>query len=248
MAIEVLIVEDNCEARSLLKYYLNKLEDVQLVGEAQTCVEAIARITEMEPEVVFLDMELPDGNGLDILAHFHYPKFKVIVVTGYNSYAIRALRLAAIDYILKPPSEEEIVDALSKADKLLHEDHVQYTVLKDYLSQSPDLDRLVIPSDSSKRSLKFEEIVYLRSDGGYTIFYTHDQRHIITSKPISYFEEILPANFFFRSHKSFIVNFKYVKTIPSGRGGDIDMGNDFCAKLSVRKAAAFRKWYKERTL
>ena len=117
--------------------------------------------------------------------------------------------------------------------------------MKQYLETKPKMDRIIVPSDTTKQSLLFDDIVFIRSDGGYSIFHTLDRGHIITSRSIKFYEQILPENIFFRTHKSFIVNYNHIKALPSGRSGQIIMTQDKMADLSVRRAPDFRDWYKK---
>ncbi len=246
--IKVIIIDDNADVRLLIEKLLADHPQIKIIGQARNCSEAIALISKKEPDVILLDIEMPDGSGFDVLKHFPNPLFKTIVISAYNQYAINALKLSAVDYLLKPITREELIESIEQTVKNIEDQEAQYGLLKKYLKQSPNIDRLVIPSDTHKKTIMFSEILFLKSDGGYSLFYTIDGHHIITSRSIKYYDEILPSNFFFRTHKSFIVNFEHILSIPTGRSGVIEIANDQEAQLSVRRASKFRKWYKEKTL
>lgn len=246
--IRIAIIDDQKDVLELLTSMFDNYKDLCVVGCANNHKDAIELITKKKPHVVLLDIEMPEGPGFEIIEHFKEPSFKVIIVSAHSKYAIRALKLAAIDYIVKPVVEEELIEAVRNGNKILEDELAHYGLLKKYLSQKPKIDRLVIPSDTSKRSIKLNDIIYMRSDGGYTIFYLNDNTHILTSRSIKYYQELLPENLFFRTHKSYMVNFHHVATIPNGRSGQVELTNNKEAQVSVRRAPKFRKWYKDQTL
>lgn len=246
--IKIAIIDDQKDVLELLSSMLSGQAGMKVVGCADNHKEAIDLISEKQPQVVLLDIEMPEGPGFEILQHFKEPNFKVIVVSAHSKYAIKALKLAAIDYIVKPVVQEELIDAIKNGGKILEDELAHYGLLKKYLSQKPEVDRLVIPSDTTKRSIKLKDIIYMRSDGGYTIFYLTDNTHILTSRSIKYYQELLPENLFFRTHKSYMVNFHHVGTIPNGRSGQVELSHNKEAQVSVRRAPKFRKWYKDQTL
>lgn len=245
---KILIVDDQPDVRSVLEAMLKERADVSISGSVGSCKEAYESISGLLPDIVLLDIEMPGESGLDLFNYFDKPMFKTIVVTAHSEYTISALRLAAMDYLLKPVTTKELYGAIDRANSIIEEENSQYKVLKEYLAMKPKIDRLIIPSDTDKKSLLFDEILYLRSDGGYTVFHTTTHGHLITSKPIKYYEKVLPQNFFFRTHKSFMVNFKHIKGLPAGRSGHIELLNGKEVQLSVRRAPDFRAWYKGLTL
>ena len=248
MKTRILIVDDQRDIRELLRTFLMRRKDVSIVGEAANVKEAIMACDEKRPDIVLLDIELPDGSGFDVLHHFKSPFFKTIIVTAYSDYIINALRLAALDYLLKPITFDELNSSIDRISALIEEEKSQYRLLKDYLSQKPEIDRILIPSDSTKHSLLFKDILYLRSNAGYTVFHCIDESHVISSRSISYYEEILPEKLFFRTHKSFVVNYHHIAKLPAGRSGTIQLNQDKTVELSVRRAPDFREWYKGLTL
>ncbi len=245
---KVLIVDDQPDVQAVLKAMLVERKDLSIVGVASSCKEAYEIITNRNPDLVLLDIEMPGESGLDLFNYFDKPPFRTIVVTAHSDYTISALKLSAMDYLLKPITADELNESIDRAFNIIEEEESQYEVLKQYLAMKPKIDRLIIPSDTDKKSLLFEEILYLKSDGGYTVFHTANQGHLITSKPIKYYEKVLPQNFFFRTHKSYIINFTHIKGLPAGRSGYIELNNGSEVQLSVRRAPDFRAWYKGLTL
>ncbi|MFY0644212.1 MAG: response regulator transcription factor [Bacteroidia bacterium] len=248
MKTRILIVDDQQDIRELLRTVLMMRKDVIVVGEAANVQDAIKLCEGKRPDIVLLDIELPDGSGFDLLHHFKSPFFKTIIVTAFSDYIVNALRLSALDYLLKPITFDELNVSIDRISAMIEDEKSQYKLLKDYLAQKPEIDRILIPSDTNKHSLLFKDILYLRSNAGYTVFHCVNHKHVISSKSISYYEEILPEKLFFRTHKSFVVNYHHIAQLPSGRSGTIILNQDKSVELSVRRAPDFREWYKSLTL
>ena len=245
--ISTVIIEDIPANRELLRTYLEDLSEIRLVGEAEDVESGIRLIQRTNPKLVLLDIDLPDGSGFDIIKAIPKPGFKTIVTTGYNQFAIQAIKLSAIDYLLKPIQKEDLFEAIGNTSRIIHDEQYQHDLLRHYMNANNKVDRLVISSDKYKTPIMFSDIMYLKSDGGYTFFYLSNGESTLSSRSIHYYEEFLPKDQFFRTHKSFIINYSFIKVIPIGRSGAIPMPNGKDVQISVRRMAAFRKWYRQHT-
>ncbi len=234
MAYKVLIVDDEVRTRSLLANMLShNSENLKVYSDGESVATAIASIEQQNPDIVLLDIQLPDGSGFDILDRLDDRDFQVIFITAHEEYAIRAIKSSALDYILKPVDEEELNNAIYKA----------VNRIKGQLDQSTHYDALLnnIEKDNKKIVLRtleslyifdVEDIVRCQSSGNYTNFYINDDREIIVSKPLKEYEEALAYRWFVRCHRSHIINMDYVDRFDKNDGGAIIMRDGTKVPLS----------------
>jgi len=213
--IKALIVDDEPEALrgldSLLKLFC---PDVEVIGFAASVTGAIKQITELKPNLLFLDIELKDGTGFDVLAAVPEKNFSTIFVTAFEHYAIKALRLNAMDYLLKPADPEDLMAAVSKVRE---QETPDYTHLLDARTTGK-YTKIGVPSSKGTVYLELEDIVRLESSNNYTYIYCLNAKPLLISKTIKLFEEILPESFFIRCHQRHIVNLHYVRSYVRADG------------------------------
>ncbi len=234
-----LLVEDMPDALALLK---NDLEthhpDIKVIATAQSVVTAAKALRQEQPDILFLDIMLGDGTGFDVLEIIPNLKSKIIFVTASDEYAIRAFKFAAIDYVLKPYSQEELAAAITKAKAQLHPGQERLEILKDTLAapeQKPDkislhtLDKIIIVS--------LDDIIRCESDSNNTIFYLQDGQKIFVTKTLKYFAEMLKNYHFLRVHQSHLVNLDCISAFIKTDGGYLLLKNKETVPVSVRKKA-----------
>lgn len=198
-----LVIDDERLARNALINKLNGFEEIEIVGEASNVKEAITAIKEHETELLFLDIQLYNETGFDILDQIKY-KGKIIFVTAHDEYALRAFEINAVDYILKPVSFERLSGAISRLQteekpEIHKTDKFQYN------------DRVLIMSGESMRFIKIDTITHIAASGDYSAIHTTDQSEYITSKSMNEWEERLPENYFLRIHRSTIINIEFIE-------------------------------------
>lgn len=204
--LKVIIVEDQTLLRLDLEDLLQQQPGFTVIGSCGTVHEAIVLIHATKPDLLLLDIGLPDGTGFDILEQMAPVRAKVIFLTAHNEYAIRAFRYGAIDYLLKPLVEEELSEALQRvisAHPLLQE-QIDIT-LQSYRNKKLQ-DHLVLHSHQFVKIVAFEEISYLQSDSGYTTVFLNSGAKVVTTRILKDYEELLPGNSFLRPHQSYLVN------------------------------------------
>jgi two-component system LytT family response regulator len=221
---------------------------IRLVGTGSNVEEGLRLIKEKNPQIVFFDVELGGGaTCFDILSQIQDPQFFSVFVTGFEHYALKAFEFAALDYIMKPASTEDLDAVLSKIDKLqiksLHFNHELKSRLDTFdeneLTQSTrKVKKIVLNTDTEMFVANVDDIIRCESDKGYTTFYMSDQ-NIMVSKVIKEYAEMLADYGFFRPHKSHLINLEYVKTFKKADGGYISMKDGSNVPLSVRKKQAF---------
>lgn len=235
--LTAIIVEDMPDALKLLKSDLNTNHpDIKIIDTANSVVAAAKALRSKEPDILFLDIMLGDGTGFDVLEIFPDLKSKIIFVTASDEFAIRAFKFAAIDYVLKPYSNEELAQAIAKAKQQIQPNSERLNILKDTLSapgQKPDkislhtLDKIIIVS--------LDDIIRCESDSNNTIFYLQDGQKIFVTKTLKYFSDMLKNYEFLRVHQSHLVNLQCISAFIKSDGGYLMLKNGENVPVSVRK-------------
>lgn len=233
MKLKSVIVEDETASRTILKNYLEKYcPEVTLAGEATNIDEALALIRTTQPDLVFLDVEMPFGNAFDLLDQVGNRTFEVIFVTAYNKYALEALNEHASYYLMKPVAIDELIKAVDYVKAVKEKE--QRIQEKGVLTKPAALDgKITIPQQNGFEVLPVATILYCKADDNYTEMYLED-RVILVSKTLKYFEELLGDYPFIRIHKSYLVNVHAISRYKKGKGGSVVMTNG--KELSVSAA------------
>lgn len=237
--IRTIIVDDEKSGREILQNLLAKYcsEKIEIIAEADSVKSGLAQITNNNPDLVFLDVQMQDGTGFDILEMLPAINFKVIFVTSYDKFAIRAFKYSAIDYILKPVDPDLLVTAINRvSDKDFYTDiDKKLDVL---ISNKNSLEKIALPASDGIRFLKINDIVRCESDSNYTTFFTVNKEKIVVSKTLKEYEVLLSSMKFFRVHKSHLVNLRYVNKYVPGEGGYLIMEDKTEVEVSRRKKDA----------
>ena len=225
--LKALIVDDEPNAVDFINSVIGEhCPGLEVVGKAHNMTEGIKRIRELKPDLVFLDVEMPNGTGFDLLSHFPDKEFDVIFITAFNHYAIKAIKFSAVDYILKPLNITEFIEAVNKVIQKRSESPVQmndnFRVLMENL-RSPVPSRLAIPTADGMEYLNPREIIRIEADRSYSWFYLTGNRKLLVSKNLKEFQDLLGDRNFFRSHNSHLINLKYVRKFVRKEGGYIEM-------------------------
>lgn len=209
--------------------------DMQVVASCPDLESAVAAIRQFEPELVLLDIEMPGHNGLELFRYFpeDEPGFSVIFTTAYNQYAIHALRLAAIDYLLKPIEPEALEMALERFKKRSQKQRFDH--LKQNLQADTD-KRIALHTAGQVRFPRFSEIISLQGDGAYTRFRFSDGSLLLVSRNLKYFEELLrQSDGFYRCHKSWVINLSHAGHYDRSEGGALVMKDGTRVSVSQEK-------------
>ncbi|MEQ9188749.1 MAG: LytTR family DNA-binding domain-containing protein, partial [Cryomorphaceae bacterium] len=212
--------------------------DVNVVGEADGVDAAIGLIDEHHPELVFLDIEMPGKNGFSLLEHYEDPKFQVIFTTAHAEYAIKAIKFAALDYLLKPVNLNELKVAVEKAIRQVDDggNDERLSVLKESRGQGEfKFQRIALPTAEGVEFYTISDILRCEADRAYCRFHMVSKQAIIVSKPLSDFEDMLQECNFMRIHKSNMVNMSQVKKYVKGRGGYVVLTDGSHVDVSVRR-------------
>ena len=216
--------------------------NISIVGQADSVGSGIALIQQQLPDLVFLDVEMPDGTGFDMLHRLKPFHFKVIFITGHEDFAIRAFRFSAIDYLLKPLDPKELVEAVKKAEESFGKEifDLKLNNLFANLERPKDLQKLVLKTFDRIYSVNIQDIVSCESDKNYTTFNFINAPKLIVSTNLKEYENMLVPYNFFRTHKSHLINMAYFDHFIKIDGGNkIVMKNKLSVPLSVRKKEEF---------
>lgn len=238
--MKVIIIDDEQKGRESLKKLVEiYCKDVEVVAMASNIEDACNVIDLHKPHIVFLDIEMPGGNGFLLLDKFPERNFKVIMTTAFEDYAIKAIKHHIFDYLLKPVDVDELVFAVDSIKKM-SEPQGLTSIANSVAIQKMNLtSRLALPIREGIFYLTVSEIVRVESDGGYSTFYATDGKKYIVSKNLKDYEEILPEKEFFRVHKSHLINIKKVKKYIKTDGNFIEMEDGSVVEIARRKKDEF---------
>ncbi|XZF14545.1 LytR/AlgR family response regulator transcription factor [Chitinophagaceae bacterium MMS25-I14] len=213
--LRTLIIDDEPAIRRDLQLLLSSYPDFICIGSCGSIADARVLIENTQPDLVLLDIQLSDGTSFELLQSLPSIPFRIIFITAYGDQAIRAIKMGALDFLVKPIDEEELGTALNKAlhANAAHHTEQQVRIANEHLQSQPTFlsrNRIALRTQSYLQVVQYEDIIYCQSDASYTTFYLTDKRKIVTSKPIGEYEELLPSSHFARTHQSYLVNLDFV--------------------------------------
>jgi len=237
--LRTVIIDDESKARNALKNILEKhCRPIEVVGEADCVRAGKALIESLKPDVVFLDVQMPDGTGFDLLEQLEEVNFKVIFASAFDKFAIQAFKFSAVDYLLKPVEAEELVKACSRL-----EEEKQYSEinkkLEVLLSNRNSFDKIALPSLEGITFVRIKEIIRCESDNNYTNIFLLNGQRIIVSKTLKEYDEMLTPFNFFRIHKSHLINIGFLQKYKKGEGGYVVMEDGAELEVSRRRKEDF---------
>lgn len=242
--MKVLVIDDEEKARRLLKHIIEETcKEVKEIYEAPDLEKGVEMIKTQQIDVVFLDVEMPRYSGLEILDFFNEEavNFQLIITTAYEEYAVKAFKLSAVDYLLKPLAVEEVKLAISKAYKQLNAKQVETKIenIKSTLNQM-NMNTLALEVPKGIIFVAYDDILYFEADRMYAKVYMKDGQVELISKPLKYFIDQLEKNiYFFRPHRSYLINLKHVKGFIKEDGGYLLMKNNKTLPISKGKKDGF---------
>lgn len=250
MKLTSLIVDDEKAGREALADMLHGLcPEIEVVGTASSAAEARTEVELLQPDIVFLDIEMPDENGFDLLDSLPHRSFLTVFTTAYSQYALRAIRASAIDYLLKPIGQADLqraVERLVSLHRSLRLSTAESTgywqgleVLSHNMRSASSITRLNLPHSRGFKVVDTADITHLTADSNYTTVHLAGNRKIVVSIPLKEFEEILAGQKFFRTHKSHLINLEYLDEYTTDDGGYIILKGGARVEISKRRLAEF---------
>lgn len=238
--ISALIVDDEKDSRESLQSYLGKYcPEVRVVGTCPDIQSAAEAIEAHQPQLVFLDIEMPYGNAFDLLDQLESIDFEIVFVTAYSQYAIPALNLSAAYYLLKPIDIDELIAAVAKVRAQLQEQDrlVRAAVLREHLQGRPH--RLVLPLIDGFEVVEAADILYCEAADNFTRFYLSSGAQHLICRKLKFYEGLLEAQGFCRIHRSTLVNLSFVQRYIKGKGGTVVLKNGKELSVAQSKKVVF---------
>jgi two-component system, LytTR family, response regulator len=240
--MKAILIDDERDALEMLEWIIKKhAPEVEIIAMCDSSLDGLEKIKSLKPELVFLDIEMPQLNGFDLLERLGKYDFEVIFTTAYNQFAIKALKICALDYLLKPIDGEELKSAVKKAvNRKSKVSSEQLDMLMNYFKpEKPKTRRVALTASDHLIFVDTNDIVYCESDSNYTTFFLAKGEKVLISKTLKDVEEILEGADFFRIHASYLINMKHVSKFTRGDGGYVVMSNNEHITVSRRKKDEF---------
>lgn len=246
--MKVLIVDNEAPLRQVLRMMLEQQYPDLLILEANGVTAGVQQIQSQKPDIVFLDIEMDDGTGFDLLEQTGNTGFQLIFTTAYNHYAIRAFRFSALDYLLKPIDPVLLYESVEKSVERLREKNIQaqVAVLLQQMKPGHTEKKIVLKDSDAAYFIKIKDIVCCEAEGPYTRFYIEQMQPLIISKNLKEYETLLEPEGFIRTHHSILVNAEKVVKFDKADGGSLLMNNGLNMPVSQRKKEAVLKMLEER--
>ncbi len=243
--LRTILVDDEPNNNKVLRYELNRYcPEVEVIEVCSSAKSGIKAIVQQKPDLVFLDINMPYISGLEMLEMFQDPDFDVIFVTAYQDYAVQAFKTCAIDYLLKPVNKDELKEAIKAVLKNKNkENELRYKFLKDQVEafKQKTVEKVMVPTNKGFSFVYIQEVIYCESNDTYSFIHLADGEKLLVMKPLKFLDEMLREFDFERVHRSYLINFKRIKTFVKGDSGGLVMENDQQIPISKSKRNEFMK-------
>jgi len=243
--INAIIIDDDPMTVEIISQAIATLcPNVNIVSEAVDVHSGVSAINEYGPELVLLDIKMPDGSGFDLIKHFNNPDFKVIFISGYIEYAIKGYKYNAIDYILKPIDKEELACAVNKAEDIINvEEKLKVRAFEKNLKSLNKSHKIILRTNEHVHLINTNDIIRIEADGNYSTFFIEDGRKVLVSKGIKEWEESLIDKGFHRIHKTHIININKLSYFDRTDSGDVIMNDGSKIPVASRKREMLLKLF-----
>lgn len=238
--IKVIIVDDESKSIQTLAILLEHYyEDIEILATAHSMKSGLKAIEQYKDQIdiLFVDIQMPEGDGFHLLEQVPAINFKIIFTTAYDHYAIKAIKFSALDYLLKPIDNTELGDALNKYRALKNKEAIPDSILhfKQALQQKKMFEKLAVSTLNEIIFIKLEDILYMKSSNNYTTLFFETKQEMISSRNIGYYEELLEEHHFYRVHNSYLVNLKKVERFIKCKNGLIEIEGGKTIEVSARR-------------
>jgi two-component system, LytTR family, response regulator len=251
--ISCIIIDDEAKNIKLLQNMLQMhCANVDVIATSNDAKNGLQLIQEMQPQLIFLDIEMPHLNGFDLLKELEPINFEVIFVTAYSHYAVQAFEHHATGYVTKPINTEKLISAVTTAEKRIAEKAINKNLfsLLEHNTKQATTDKIPLSTSNGLVFVKLSDIMYCESSGNYTFFYMNDDKKITVSRQLGEYEKLLPEAQFIRIHDKYIIQLTYIKEYIKGSGGDVVLENGKEIPVATRRKedfmARFEKWLRKK--
>lgn len=238
--MKALIIDNEEPIRTELKNLITEYcPTIEYIDEANGVAAGLKAISNLSPDIVFLDVEMDDGTGMDLIKQLNVAvTFQLVFITAHNRYAVDAFKLSAIDFLLKPIDSAELIESVARAEKNIKTKtlNTQLQILQDSLSEIKNDDKKIALKDSdSIYFIKISDIIHCEASGAYTLFHINNHKDILISKGIKEFEDLFQSFGFYRTHHSHLVNLNKIIRFNKADGGVLILDNNKQVPVSQRK-------------
>lgn len=237
--IKAIIVEDELHSSESIKEILNhNFKDLEIIAQTVNVKDSVEEINKLEPDLLFLDIDLPDGTSFDILQQVDYKKYKVIFITAHQEYAVQAIKFSAFDYILKPFDPAELVQTVNEVlkEKMNEDYELKFQAFfTNFNSSLTGMKKIVLKTLEKIHIVDVKDIIRCQADNTYTTFFINNGQKILVSKNIKKFEEMISAFGFMRVHQSHLINLNYISYFDKTEGGAVVMTDKSNIPISNQK-------------
>ncbi len=240
--IRAIIIDDEHESRNtLINMLVSFCENVRVVALGENVSSGLKAIAKEHPDLVFLDINMPDGTGFDLLEQINEVNFKVIFVTAFDQYALKAIKFSALDYILKPVEPQQLIDAVNKLKGQQSDFGMISKQINTLFRNKNGFERITLPTFEGLRFIVLKDIIRCEADNNYTNFFLSSGEKVLVTRTLKEYDETLSGLDFIRVHQSHLVNSKYIDRYIKGDGGTIIMTDRSHVEVSRRRKEAFLK-------
>ncbi|MBT8384612.1 MAG: LytTR family DNA-binding domain-containing protein [Bacteroidia bacterium] len=233
--LKTVLVDDEINALEALEWKLNRyIEDIQII-KCNSPVEAIAVIEKEKPDLVFLDIEMPEMDGFTMLQKLSNTNFDLIFTTAHDEFALKAIKVSALDYLLKPVDKDELITAVDKVRESRKGNQLEDKLQSLFTNLKDKNDKISIAADGKIYLLERDDVIMLKSDKSYTTIFLKDDKKIVVSKTLKEVEKKFEYSEFYRVHNSYLININHVKEYLKSMGGELIMSNGMSASISRNK-------------
>jgi two-component system LytT family response regulator len=240
--MKAILIDDEKNSLEMLEWIIKKhCPEIEIIAMCESPLDALEKIKSLNPELIFLDIEMPQLNGFGLLEKLGRHHSEVIFTTAYDQFAIKAFKVCALDYLLKPIDPEDLKSAVAKAkNKKNNVTSLQLEELLSYVKQDkPKAKRIALTTTDHLIFIDTDKIIYCESDSNYTIVFLSTGEKVIVSKTLKDVEEILEGSDFYRVHASYLINMKHITKFTRGDGGYVVMSNNQHITVSRKKKDEF---------
>lgn len=239
--ISTLIIDDEADSREILQSLIESdFPHLKLKATADSVASGLEAVQEFQPDLVFLDIQMPDGTGFDLLEQVKQVDFEVVFVTAFDTYAIQAFQYSAYAYLMKPVDLVQLEQVMQRLEKHLgyakKSEAERLKVLSEWYDQdNQQVKKVVLENFDGFNVLYLKDIIYLQGDGNCTRFYTESGKSILVTRTLKEYERLLEAHGFYRIHKSFLINLRHVQSFQRSEGGLVILSGQHQLQVSRRR-------------
>jgi two-component system, LytTR family, response regulator len=245
--IKAVIVDDEFNSREgIITILENNFQSIKIVAQADSVISGIEIIKKHKPDLLLLDIDLPDGTSFEILRAIDYSKTKIVFITAFHDYAIQAIKFSAFDYILKPLKASELIATVNRViEETLETNYTDKfdAIFSNFNSVHPELKKIVLKTSDKIHVVNINDIIHCQADNTYTTFFLLSGRKIIVSKSIKRYEEMLSSHGFMRVHQSHLINLNYIQHLNKQEGGILVMSDNSQIPVSNQQKQALNKYF-----